>query len=591
MNKIYLEKVKMLESDPEQTIAYNSKGSIVIKAGPGSGKTNVLTLKMAKLLKEKIKFPRKVACITFSNEATKEIKARVQQLVDYDENNSFIGTIHSFCLSQILKPYTRIFEYGINKDFKIISKEDKRKWIEEIKEELSISSDNLSHTEVDKERMCMMEGESQVIIEVYDIALQVARAYEEKLLRHNMVDFISMVKIATKMIQNEPYLRECLEAKFPYVLIDEYQDLGKPLHEMVLALIHKTNIKIIVVGDPNQTIYGFNGAIPAYLLELENIDKFDSVELKNNYRSHQKILDISSNTMNLPEGFFNAKMKMEKEPEINFIKFRGNHIDQYEYISNEIIPACLKNGIKYSDIAILIRAKKKVKECQKILEQNSIPHYVMVFDFNRGNFIRFLEDCASWILNNRKIYFKDLLNEWVTFKYEGEITNKIIDEERVFLYLTLVSSKEHTSNLLEWIKFIYSKLNIKEAIVSSSMHIDDANDLKSFVKFIREDKEKLDIEKFSKLGVQGDSVSLLTMHSSKGLEYDVVIMPAMEEGTFPSFNKVKEAEIEEEKRTFFVSLTRAKSICYFLMSKSLYGYSKDPSRFIKDINFTSVKDV
>lgn len=591
MNKVYLEKVKMLENDREQTIAFNSKGSIVIKAGPGSGKTNVLTLKMAKLLKEKVKFPRKVACITFSNEATREIKARVQQLVDYDENNLFIGTIHSFCLSQILKPYTRLFEYGINEDFKIISKEDKKKWIEEIKEELFISSDNLSETEIDKERMHMIEGESQVTIEIYDIALQVAKAYEERLLRHNMVDFISMVKIATKMIQNESYLRECLEAKFPYILIDEYQDLGKPLHEMVLTLIYKTNIKIIVVGDPNQTIYGFNGAIPEYLLELENIDKFDSVELKNNYRSHQKILDVSSNTMDLPKGFFNAKKETEKEPEINLIKFRGNHTNQYEYIANEIIPTCLKNGIPYSNIAILIRAKKKVKECQKILEQNSIPHYVMVFDFNRGDFIRFLEDCASWLLNNRKIYFKDLLNEWVSFKYDGAVTNKVIDEERLFLYLTLISSKEHTSNLWEWINFIYNKLNIKEIIMTSSTYIDDANDLISFGTFIQENKEKLDIEKFSNLGVQGDSVSLLTMHSSKGLEYDVVIMPAMEEGTFPSFNKVKESEIEEEKRTFFVSLTRAKSICYFLMSKSLYGYSKNPSRFIKDIDFTSIKDL
>ncbi|AZV41531.1 DNA helicase [Peribacillus asahii] len=589
MNETYLEKVKMLENDREQTIAYNSKGSIVIKAGPGSGKTNVLTLKMAKLLKEKIKFPRKVACITFSNEATKEIKERVQQLIDYDKNNSFIGTIHSFCLSQILKPYVKLFEYGINKDFKIISKEDKAKWIDEIKENLSISPDMLSITEIDKERTYMIEGDSQVSIEIFDIALRVAKAFEQRLLENNMVDFISMVKIATEMIQNEPYLRKCLEAKFPYILIDEYQDLGKPLHEMVLTLIQKTNIKIVVVGDPNQTIYGFNGAIPAYLLELENIEKFESVELKNNYRSHQKILDISSNTMNLPAGFFNAKKLVKKAPEINLIKLKGDHIAQYQYIADEIIPTCLEKGIEYSKIAILIRAKNKVKDCQKILEQNGIPHYVMVFDFNRGKFIRFLEDSAAWILNNRKIYFKDLFNEWITFKYDTAPSSKIVNEERIFLYLTLINSKEHISNLVEWVKYIFINLDLKKNIVSSSRHIDDTKDLRAFVKFITENKEKLDIEKFSNLGVQGDTVSLLTMHSSKGLEYEVVIMPAMEEGTFP-FYRVKESEMEEEKRIFFVSLTRAESICYFLMSKSLSGYRKEPSRFIKDIDFTSIKE-
>ncbi|WP_454495751.1 ATP-dependent helicase [Bacillus toyonensis] len=589
MNQVYLEKVKMLENDREQKIAYNSKGSIVIKAGPGSGKTNVLTLKMAKLLKEEIKFPRKIACITFSNEATKEIKERVQQLIEYDENNSFIGTIHSFCLSQILKPYVKLFEYGIDQEFKIISKEEKKKWIDEIKENLSIEPNMLSMTEIDRERTYMIEGESQVTIESYDIALQVATTYEDKLLENNMVDFISMVKIATKMIQNEPYLRKCLEARFPYILIDEYQDLGKPLHEMVLTLIKKTNITIIVVGDPNQTIYGFNGAIPKYLLELENIAKFDGIELKNNYRSHQEILDISSNTMNLPAGFFNAKKSMEKAPEINLIKLKGSHNAQYQYIADEIIPTCLKNGIKLSNIAILIRAKNKVKDCQKILEEKGIPHYVMIFEFNRGNFIRFLEDCAAWILNNRKIYFKDLLNKWITFKYDTAPANKIINEERIFLYLTLISSKEHISGLVTWIKFIYNKLNIKEIIVSSSRHIDDTNDFRDFVKYIINNKEKIGIEKFSNLGVQGETVSLLTMHSSKGLEYEVVIMPAMEEGTFP-FYKVQESEMEEEKRIFFVSLTRTKSSCYFLMSKSLYGYSKEPSRFIKDINFTSIKE-
>lgn len=590
MNQVYLEKLKMLYDDKEQTIAYNSKESLVIKAGPGSGKTNVLTLKMAKLLKEEIKFPRKVACITFSNEATKEIKERVQQLVDYDENNSFIGTIHSFCLSQILKPYVKLFDYGINKDFKIISKEDKKEWIDEIKDSLSISPDMVSITEVDRERTYMIEGESQVSIEIYDIALQVAVAYEEKLIKNNMVDFISMVKIATKMIQKEPYLRKCLEAKFPFILIDEYQDLGKPLHEMVLTLIKKTNIKIVVVGDPNQTIYGFNGAIPTYLLELENIDKFESVELINNYRSHQKILDISSNTMDLPDGFFNAKKSMEKEPEINLIKLNGDHNAQYQYIADKIIPTCLQNGIDYSNIAILIRAKNKVKDCQKVLEQRGIPHYVMIFDFNRGKFIRFLEDCAAWLLNNRKIYFKDLLNEWITFKYDTAPAIKIINKERIFLYLTLINSKEHISDLLKWVKFIYYKLNIKDNIVSSSKHKDDVQDFRDFVTYITSNKEKIDIEKFSNLGIQGNTVSLLTMHSSKGLEYEVVIMPAMEEGTFP-FYKTQDSEMDEEKRTFFVSLTRAKSICYFLMSKSLYGYSKEPSRFIKDINFTLIKEV
>ncbi|WP_176466604.1 ATP-dependent helicase [Terribacillus saccharophilus] len=587
MNDLYKEKLKLLENDREQYIAFNAKKSIVIKAGPGSGKTNVLTLKLAKILKERVFFPRKVACITFSNEAAKEIKKRTYQLIDYNQDNLLIGTIHSFCLSQILKPFVGLFNCGINRDFEIISKKEKIKWINEIKQELEIP-DVLTVIDIDKERTHMTQGDSQVYVESYDIAFKVAQEYEKRLLMNNMVDFLSIIKISTNLIQTEPYLRKYLEAKFPYILIDEYQDLGKPLHEMVLTLVEKTNINLVVVGDPNQTIYGFNGAIPSYLLELEGLEQFESVELKNNYRSHQSILDASSISLGLPVGFFTAKTSFDNVPEMNLMKFKGNHSSQYRYIAKNIIPNLLNKGFKYSDIAILIRAKNKVKECKKIFEECNIPHYVMTFDFNRGRFIRFLEDCAAWVLGNRQVYFKDILAEWLSFKYDTKPFNYEASEERVFLYLTLVQSKKFISRFLRWFAFIYKELDIKN-IISTSKHTDDHSDLRDFANFLSNDGNNLDINTFSNLSTQGNSVSLLTMHSAKGLEYEIVIMPAMEEGTFP-FYKVKDSEIDEEKRLFFVSLTRAKSRCYFLMSKTLYGYAKKPSRFLDDIEFTSITE-
>ena len=214
-----------------------------------------------------IKPPRGLACLTYSREAAREFQHRLKLMGLVERHAVFLGTVHSFCLSEILIPFSKLYiQYGIPYPIKIISSSPKRTLFQEIKNR--VGEERLSMEEMDKERTRDISGFSKVSIPSYDAALEAAVFFEKELSRKGYIDYITMVKTATLLIQHEEYVRKALEAKFPWLIIDEYQDLGKPLHEMVLGFLHNTDIKIFTVGDADQSIYDFQGASPEYLIEL-----------------------------------------------------------------------------------------------------------------------------------------------------------------------------------------------------------------------------------------------------------------------------------------------------------------------------------
>lgn len=590
--KNFEEILKYIKQDPYQLAAYQNNNSLVIKAGPGSGKSTVLSLKLARLLKEKVQSPRKVACITFSNEATSSLERKVKNIVEPNERHYFISTIHSFCLSQILKPFVKLFNYGIKEDFRIISDIEKKDIVRKIKEQIGIPDKEVTLTEMDKERTYLISGLSQIQIENYDLALKVAVAYEKHLIKNNLVDFISIVKISTQMIQNESYIRKCLEARFPWILIDEYQDLVKPLHEMVLCLTKYTRIKMIAVGDPDQSIYGFNGAIPDFFEELVKKSSFDVIELRHNYRSEQKILDESSKVLNLQQKYI-SKAKVNKTAEINLIKCNRNQEDQYKYIVDNLIPNCIKNCIPYGEIAILLSSKEKLKNCMEHLISKNIPYYISNKEYPRTQLIIWLEDCMAWLIKTRNIHFQDIFKQWLSIKsYKPSHFNEI-NKEKTQLYRILIESIKLSNNLLDWLKYIYINLEIKKSLQGSPRYSENFEGFKSlYVSVKKGDNVNLSMDEFSVSGIQGNKVALLTRHSSKGLEYEVIILPFVEDGSIPNFyNFQDEKKMEEEKRILFVCLTRAKTTCYLLMSKKMNGYPKKLSRFLDDFNFDTIVDL
>ena len=577
----YSAKLEQIKSDPEQMAAFTSDVSTVVKAGPGSGKTTVLTLKIMRLLNEKINPPRGLACLTFSNEAAKEFTTRIKKLGYQKRYNVFLNTVHSFCISEIINPYAGIYNDGFNFPIDIISNEKKQKIVSDILKDFGIDKREMGITEIDKERNFAVGTSSSVTVErIMDVS-KVAQEYEKRLQEENQVDFIEIVKYAAALIEEKPFVRKALEAKFPWILIDEYQDLGKPLHEMILILLEKTNIKIFAVGDPDQSIYGFQGAIPDYLLELYEHPNITSIELKTNYRSNQEIIDASAIALNLDDREYKAGTRLGEKAEFHFIECENEMDDQYHYVVNTIIPQCKKEGIPLEEICILVAYGKQVKEMSTILKEAHIPHYLSKYDFAKSRLILWLKDCAKWVLNSDAFSFNELFEYWLTFTKSND---QIISEtqkniHRRKLYRDLKESVLHKEDLFLWLTFIKEKLEITIATFPE--------DYELFISFAQEAENgefNNNLETFSNFGKPINQVTLSTRHSSKGLEFEVVIMLGMEHGSFPFYKNIDvPSKLNEERRVFFVCLTRAKRVCYLLHSKRLWNYRKKPSIFLLEL--------
>lgn len=589
--RYYLEKTEQIKKDDKQLEAYISEDSTVVIAGPGSGKTTVLTLKIMSLLLEKIKEPRGLACVTFSREAAREFKDRLYKLGYNQRKNVFLGTVHSFCMSEILFNFAHLYDYKIPMPIKIISQSKKTALFNQVVNDLSLGETGVKIIEMDKERTLNISGMSNVKVPSYDVALRVAQEYEERLYKLGFMDYESIIKFSTILIQEQEYVRRCLNAKFPWILIDEYQDLGRPLHEMVLSLFISTDIKIYAVGDPDQSIYGFSGAIPDYLHELYRRSDIKSIELKNNYRSNQGIIDSSEFILKERRGY-TATTRKEEKAEFIFITCEEDLEEQYIYCINNIIPYYIEKGMPLEEIVILVKGNRDVRDLALKLKGANIPYYISKHDFERTDFVKWLEMCASWVNDKMSASYDEIFHYWeniVLLHHNKYINNDNRIFEKRKLYSILVDSYGYGSNINDWLEYIITNLDIKSLLDKSDVYPDEIDNLEKLLKVSSEEGYKnYDISDFSKLGKPENQITITTRHSSKGLEFEVVVMLGMEEGNFPDFRAINDKiRLAEERRTCFVCISRAKTTCILIRSKlhniptknGNWAKKSQPSRF------------
>ncbi len=577
-------KTKLLEiqGDPEQLVAYNASGNTVVVAGPGSGKTTVLTLKVMRLLSEAISPPRGLACLTYSTEAAREFKDRLGKLGFVKRENVFLGTVHSFCLAEVITPFAHLYpKFRIPQPIRIISESQKAKLFNAQGYE---GQPRMS--DVDKERTRNIRGISRVALDTYEVALKAAISFEDLLLQNGYLDFISMVKLSVELIQKEPYVRKALEAKFPWVVIDEYQDLGRPLHEIVLALLNLTNIKVFAVGDADQSIYDFQGAAPDYLTELSQREDVECISLKNNYRSSQIIVDASENILECKRGYTASGRLRDFEASIEFCECDRGMDEQYT-TAVELIRRFHREGIPYHEMAVLVGNNDHVKGLFAKCTAEDIPAYIARQDFRSTEPILWLQNCARWIHNKSTASFDDICTTWKSFLALKR--NSIIDEKEFRgikrnLIRILTDSIVHKDNLYEWLCYIFTELSICDVFCDSDRFSDEIENFKKLFQVTKEPGAPLTIRFLARLGVPDNQVVLSTRHSAKGLEFDVVIMLGMEKDSFPSYYATTTRQIEEARRLCFVAVSRARKACVLVRSKQLpnkYGrwFPKEPSPF------------
>lgn len=580
VNAYFEKKLQEIREDDMQLAAYKAVNNTVVIAGPGSGKTTVLTLKVMQLLAEVIYPPRGLACLTYSTEAVREFKSRLVKLGLEKRKNVFLGTVHSFCLSEIITPFAALYpQYKIPLPIRIISEAEKNRLFD---------SQNYEGTpkliDVDKERTRNIKGISRVAIESYDIALKAAISFEELLIQNGYLDFISMVKKSVELIKNEPYVRKALEAKYPWIIVDEYQDLGKPLHELILTLLNLTRIKVFAVGDADQSIYDFQGAAPDYLVELSQRQDVSCIHLKNNYRSSQTIVDASEYVLKSSRGYIASGKLRDYHAKLEFIECPKGMDEQYERVIEQI-SRFHTEGIPYHEIAVLVGNNKQVAELAQECSRQNIPAYIARQSFRLTDLIIWIQNCAKWVSDKCSVSFDEICSTWKSFISQ----KRIISEDDYFLlkrtiFQTLTASKVCTDNLSEWLCYLDKEVGIVSAFTASERYPDEIDNFNKLLETARSHDTQLTIKFLTRLGIPENQVVLTTRHSSKGLEFDVVILPGMEKDSFPSYYDNTPRKLAEARRLCFVSVSRARKACILIRSKNLqnkYGrwFSKEPSPF------------
>lgn len=564
---LYVQAAEELRKNSGQWDAYQSNSNCVILAGPGSGKTKTLTVKLARILSEDVSEPRGVACITYNNQCARELKKRLSLLGVYDSERVSIGTLHSFCLRHIVLPYAQLA--GVPKQYpiRVASLEE----IESLQQAAITSVLGNQHrwgAYHDAYRRIHLDRESAEW-HTDERAVKIIDEYEGLLDKNGLVDFDGMVQIGLHLVQKHEWVRRALYAKFPVLVVDEYQDLGEALDLIVRSLCFEGGMRLIAVGDPDQSIYGFTGANPTLLRRLSESKQVKTIKLNLNYRCGSGIISASEVALGESRGFKSNR----EEPGTLFFHERVAGIeDQAAFLCGSIIQDALKRrvGRNIGDIAILY------------LDKNDGDYIANAVRKTGWKFIRvdgnnpyqpspvtyWLEDCAAWCSgkwSSGEIKLSDLVRRWLRFnesvQHESEIA---ITKKRLVRFLY-----EHRFPLMplnEWLQ-LFMKAGLEESLNREANLKDDKNKVEHLLEVTQPGHvlEEFTVSFFGGQGGSPEHLTLTTLHSAKGLEYDVVIMPGLEQGRIPYFND-DDKQIREKRRLFYVGLTRARHEVHFLYS-------------------------
>lgn len=614
-------------NDRQKEAVVNTDGPMLILAGAGSGKTKVLTTKVAYLIEEKNINPNNILAITFTNKAAKEMKERIFKL---EGNSAFyiqISTFHSFGL-KILKENCELL--GYEKNFTILDSDDSLSIIKKIMKELNIDANKYNPKAIknvisnNKNEIIDPEKYSLYVNTDFDeIALEVYRKYEKSLKINNAVDFDDLLILPLKLFNNNPGVLQKYQEKYKYVFIDEYQDTNEPQY-ILSKMISAKYKNITVVGDADQAIFTWRGANYKNILNFEKDYKDAKVVLlEENYRSTKTILNAANNVIK------NNKVRKEKNlwtqneegSKITYYK-AFDEKDESNYVVNEI-KKLIEKGVNPKDICVLYRANAQSRTVEEAFLTSNISYNIVgSYAFYNRKEIKDLIAYLKLIYNN-----KDDVSLLRVINYPKRgIGNKAIENLAIksnvldkSLYEVIDSGKElEFKNMIEEIKKEESHLTLTELIdmvldksgmkksledeksIEADIRLENLEEFKSIAKAMEINEGIVSLEELlDKLALVSDvseqkndnedKVTLMTMHAVKGLEYDYVFVVGVEEGLFPHSNSLESNdELEEERRLCYVAITRAKKKLYLINARSriLYGKvsSNVPSRFINEIS-------
>lgn len=618
-----------------------TEGPLLIMAGAGSGKTRVLTHRIAYLIAEKGVNPYNILAITFTNKAAREMKERVEKIIGGTAAEVWISTFHAMCVKILRRDADRI---GISRNFTILDTTDQLSVVKTVLNELNIDPKKYDPRGI----LAAISGAKNELFDAKTFAGKnegdlygqlvgrVYLEYEKKLLQNDSLDFDDLIMKTILLFKRVPDVLEYYQRKFQYIHVDEYQDTNRAQYELVRLLSARFQ-NICVVGDSDQSIYRWRGADISNILSFEkDYPKAKVILLEENYRSTKNILAAANHVI---ENNINRKPKKlwtkNGKGEPVYYYRAVNEQDEAFFVAGKIKELAEKKGRKYSDFAVLYRTNAQSRVLEEMLMKAGIP-YVIVggTKFYERKEIKDLIAYMRLVANpNDDISFLRVINvpkrgigasslekisryatehECSLFaalaeaesiglggkaeKSAAEFSQLISQLHKMQDYLSVTELAEEIlrrTGYREMLKLektleAQSRLENIEEFLSVTKNFEEENEDRSLIAFLTDLALVSDIDRIDEGEKKGDAAFLMTLHSAKGLEFPVVFITGMEEGVFPhSRSYESDEEMEEERRLAYVGITRAKEELYLTNAqvRTLYGYSNmnPPSRFLSEI--------
>ncbi|MDC0402731.1 UvrD-helicase domain-containing protein [Candidatus Pelagibacter sp.] len=625
--------LKNLNEAQTEAVTY-LEGPLLIVAGAGSGKTKVLTSRIAHIIKEKKAYPNQILAVTFTNKAAKEMQSRVSSILGASATGlSWLGTFHSICAKLLRKHASAV---NLNSNFTIIDADDQIRLVKNICKAENIDIKQLAPRYI----LAIIDrwknkGQypDEVIVNNKDIyektILPVYKIYQQKLSDLNACDFGDLILHVVKILEKNADIREIYSRNFKYILVDEYQDTNY-IQSRWLNLLAEKNKNLCCVGDDDQSIYSWRGAEIKNFLEFDQIyENTKVIRLEQNYRSTQNILSVASYLISNNQNRVGKTLKttMEEGDLINLNCYK-NGKDEAVGVSDEIEK--IKKKFSLNNIAILVRAIFQTREFEERFLKIGLPYRILggTKFYERAE----IKDCVAYlriihqhrddlaferIVNNPKRSIGDNTIKQIHEFAKKESTNlEFASRKMIELNLIKPKTKMGLSIFLNSLSKWRNDLEIKKinhvkllqiildesgysAMLKNKKDVENENRLENIKELLSAMKEFDNLESFLEhvslataidQDWEGQKVNMMTMHAAKGLEFDVVFLPGWEEGLFPHQKSIEEKGqngLEEERRLAYVGVTRAKkkALISFSMNRFYQGDWIDSmaSRFIDEL--------
>ena len=624
-------------NDRQKEAVISTEGPCLVIAGAGSGKTKVLTHKIAYLISEKYVKPWNIIAITFTNKAANEMKERIQKIIGDAANDLWMGTFHSICVKILRKYIDRI---GFDHSFLIFDTSDQKTLIKECLKDLKVDdklfTDRAVLSEISNGKNEMLEPKDYKIKYAGDFRREtignIYELYQQRLKENNALDFDDIINYTIKILTENPDVLEYYTEKFKYVLVDEYQDTNKAQFMLVSILASKYG-NITVVGDNDQGIYSFRGADITNILNFEkDFPGTKIIKLEQNYRCTGNILKAANAVIKHNENKYEKKLwTANDEGELPSIYQSEDEYDEASYVVKQINHLKTEEYYKYSDFVVLYRMNSQSRAIEDILRREDIPYKIVGgLKFYERKEIKDIIAYLRLIYNTSdNISLKRIINEPKRGIGKTSLDNiqQISEQNGISMYEVIKNAEQFGLNrvkanaddfinLIEELRTKQNELSISELIketlnksgYTKALELENSVEAESRIQNLEEfltvaiefEEEFADNtlgEFLENITLSSDidnvedaenSVTLMTLHSAKGLEFPTVFLVGLEEGIFPGYKSIgEENALQEERRLFYVGITRAKEHLFLTCAKrrTIFGSTSYNaiSRFVKEI--------